>query len=307
MTAARVTDLYVAACGDISGVRIARPDGGIEDLGVNALVLACCGYGGNRTLVAEPIPEMANGKYFGHDGNRGDAVRWGVDLGAAMADLSAYQGLGTLAEPQAVVVPHPLLLEGGWLVNADGRRFTHENANISGLCVPVIAQPQSIAWVIFDEQRHRACLRHSIEQRQLLEIGALRSAASLDELATLCRLPAAALAAEFQHIAASANAHRPDRFGREFHTEPLLTAPFYAVRVTGALFHTQGGLVVDSDARVCRAAGGKFANLFAGGGAARGISGPTVRGYLPGAGLCMAMTLGRVAGRAAAQQARRSL
>jgi fumarate reductase flavoprotein subunit len=44
-------------------------------------------------------------------------------------------------------------------------------------------------------------------------------------------------------------------------------------------------------------------NLFAGGGAARSISGPEVTGYLPGMGLCMAITLGRLAGRAAAQAA----
>jgi fumarate reductase flavoprotein subunit len=66
------------------------------------------------------------------------------------------------------------------------------------------------------------------------------------------------------------------------------------------LFHTQGGLRVDSDARVLRADGRALPNVFAGGGAARSISGPAVTGYLPGAGLCMALTLGRIAGTAAA-------
>jgi len=42
-------------------------------------------------------------------------------------------------------------------------------------------------------------------------------------------------------------------------------------------------------------------NLFAGGGTARSISGPGVWGYLPAAGLCMAVTLGRLAGEAAAR------
>jgi len=42
-------------------------------------------------------------------------------------------------------------------------------------------------------------------------------------------------------------------------------------------------------------------NLFAGGGTARSISGPGVWGYLPAAGLCMAVTLGRLAGEAAAK------
>ena len=72
------------------------------------------------------------------------------------------------------------------------------------------------------------------------------------------------------------------------------------MRVTGALFHTQGGLQIDAQARVLRADGRPLPNLFAGGGAARGISGPAVTGYLPGAGLCTALTLGRIAGESAA-------
>jgi fumarate reductase flavoprotein subunit len=73
------------------------------------------------------------------------------------------------------------------------------------------------------------------------------------------------------------------------------------VKVTGALFHTQGGLAVDAKARVKRRdeRGGLFPNLFAAGGAAAGVSGGTAAGYLSGNGLLTATTLGRIAGRAA--------
>ena len=40
----------------------------------------------------------------------------------------------------------------------------------------------------------------------------------------------------------------------------------------------------------------RFPNLFAGGGAARGLSGPEAWGYLSGNGLLTAVTLGRAAG-----------
>src|SRR5882724_8106552 len=76
--------------------------------------------------------------------------------------------------------------------------------------------------------------------------------------------------------------------------------------VTGALFHTQGGLDVDERARVLRRDGHPFPNLFAAGGAARGISGPTVDGYLSGNGLLTAVALGRIAGREAAGLVRQS-
>ena len=36
---------------------------------------------------------------------------------------------------------------------------------------------------------------------------------------------------------------------------PPLAAPFHAIRVTAALFHTQGGLLIDDTARVLRTDG----------------------------------------------------
>jgi fumarate reductase flavoprotein subunit len=303
MTDAHVTDLYADPSGRVRGVRLARPDGSHESLGVDALVLATCGFGGNRAMVTQHIPEMAQARYFGHEGNQGEGIAWGERLGAQLADMTAYQGLGTLAEPQAVIVPHPLMIEGGFLVNVAGQRFTHELANISGMCVPVLAQPQGLAWVIFDERRHQACLEHSVEQRQLAQVGAVRRADSWAALEALCSLPSGSLERENQSIDAARGAGQVDRFGRRFAGLEPLAAPYCALRVTGALFHTQGGLVVDAAAQVLRADGTRLPNLFAGGGAARSISGPEVTGYLPGMGLCMAITLGRLAGRAAAQAA----
>jgi fumarate reductase flavoprotein subunit len=77
-------------------------------------------------------------------------------------------------------------------------------------------------------------------------------------------------------------------------------APFQALRIGGAIYHTQGGLQTDGLARVLRTDGSAFPNLFAGGGAARGVSGPSSWGYLPAMGLCSAVTTGRIAGQTAA-------
>ena len=46
-TSARVTDLFADDSSKIQGVRITRPDGATEDIGCDAVVLACNGYGGN--------------------------------------------------------------------------------------------------------------------------------------------------------------------------------------------------------------------------------------------------------------------
>ena len=302
MTEATVTDLYADDQNRVLGLRIERPGGVVEQLGCDALVLATCGFGGNHDMVAKHIPEMANAKYFGHEGNKGDGILWGLELGAAVGDMTAYQGLGTLADPQQIVVPHPLMIEGGFLVNTLGQRFTHELANISGMCVPVLQQPQGLAWVIFDERRHQTCLEHSVEQGQLVEVGAVRRGDSWALLEKACGLPEGSLEREDTEINASRDAGRADRFNRTFAGLAPLAPPYCAVRVTGALFHTQGGLEVDGAARVLRPDGSPLPNLYAGGGAARSISGAEVTGYLPAVGLCMAITLGAVAGEAAGSQ-----
>ncbi len=92
VTSARVDALYADDSGRVAGVRIARPDGTTEAIGCEALVLACSGFGGNPELVRRHIPDMADALFFGHTGNKGDAVAWGTALGAATRDMGAYQG-----------------------------------------------------------------------------------------------------------------------------------------------------------------------------------------------------------------------
>src|SRR5215831_8171601 len=90
--------------GRIRGVEAVRGDGTRERIGCMALILACNGYGGNPDLVRRFIPDMANALYFGHPGNRGDAVLWGEALGAQLAHLSGYQGHGSVATPQNILI-----------------------------------------------------------------------------------------------------------------------------------------------------------------------------------------------------------
>jgi fumarate reductase flavoprotein subunit len=72
------------------------------------------------------------------------------------------------------------------------------------------------------------------------------------------------------------------------------------VKVVPALFHTQGGLVVDGSARVLREDGSPIEGLYASGGAAVGISGHGAAGYLAGNGLLPALGLAFLAAEDAA-------
>lgn len=298
-TAAPVSDLYADRSGRVRGVRVTRKDGKTEDIGCDALILASNGFGGNKEMLRKYIPEIVDAHYHGHTGNQGDAIKWGEELGCSLKDLGSYQGHGAVTTPHTIHLGWPSITEGGYQVNSLGKRFSNENAGYSEQAMNVVAQPGHVAWTIFDERCDEVAMQmHS--HVLCTEQGAIKTAKDVKELAAIIGCPADVLEKTMQDVAAVARGEKKDEFGRDFSTKPPLKAPFKVAKIMGALFHTQGGLEVDKTGRVLRADGSQMPNLFAGGGAARGLSGPSRWGYLSGSGLLMATNLGRLAGEAAA-------
>jgi fumarate reductase flavoprotein subunit len=293
---------FVASDHRIVGVDIARGDGARERIGCDALILACNGYGGNRDLVRRFIPEMADALYFGHPGNCGDAVLWGEALGAQLAHLGAYQGHGSVATPHNILITWAVIMQGGIQVNAEGRRFCDESRGYSEQAADVIRQPGRFAWEVFDD-RIAAIARQFEDFRDAERVGAIVSADTVEDLARAMRVPVQAFSAEWQEVEGLKCCSGQDRFGRHFAPDQRCATPLRAVKVTGALFHTQGGLAIDASAHVQKNVGGVFRNLFAAGGAAAGVSGSSAAGYLSGNGLLAATVLGRLAGDMAARHA----
>ncbi len=302
VTEAQADILYTGEGGRILGVGIIRPDGTRDRIGCSALVLACNGYGGNKALVAEHIPDLRDAVYFGHPGNQGDAVLWGEALGAAIADLSGHQGHGSVAEPHGILITWATMTEGGFQVNREGRRFADESRGYSEHATAVLAQPGGVGWSIFDG-RIAGIARQFEDFRAAEAQGAVIQAETVAALAARCAIAAPVLAETFDTVEALKASGGVDAFGRSWAGVPPLVAPLCAVRVTGALFHTQGGLVVDGEARVLTPSGARFPNLFAVGGAAVGVSGREASGYLSGNGLLTAFAYGFLAGEAAARVA----
>jgi fumarate reductase flavoprotein subunit len=302
LASAAVEDLFADPDGRVRALRFARPDGTRETVGCRAVVLACNGFGGDKEMLRRHIPEIAEADYAGHVGNTGDAVRWGEALGAALADMGSYQGHGAVAHPHGNTMTWGLITGGGFQVNAAGERFSNEAAGYSEQAVEVVRQPGRLAWTIFDAAREAPVLGFT-DYSEVLALGGIRKADTIEGLARALGLPEAALARTLAEVEALRASGAADRFGRRFAGTAPLAPPFCGVRVTGALYHTQGGLVVDPGARVLRPGGAALPNLFAGGGAARGLSGPSRWGYLSGNGLLTATVLGRAAGAGAARLA----
>ena len=280
---ARAIELWCDANDRVLGVTVQRPDGREEHLACDTLLLACNGFGGNPAMVREHLPSMEHAVFAGHTGNDGSAVAWGRALNARLADLSGCQGHGSWAVPHGVLITWALMTEGGIQVNANGRCFHDETRGYSEAAVDVLAQPGGVAWNVFDTRLLE--LAHGFPDFVAAQVaGALRAAVDANALAALIGCDAATL------------------------TDTLATtrlrAPYHAIRVTGALFHTQGGLDIDAQTRVLHADGTPFPNLLAGGGAARGVSGDSVSGYLSGNGLLSAIAGGFIAARTATTQFR---
>ena len=300
LTNALVTDLYSDSTKRILGVKILRNDGEIEEVGCDALILACCGFAGNPEMIEEYMPQIKDAEFFGHPGNKGDAIIWGKSLGAGLADISAYQGHGGLAAGRGVPILWPMIMEGAFQVNKNGQRFSDESKGYSEQAVEVVSQPDKIAWNIFDQRLHNLMMEFE-DYHNAIEANAIVNADTIKELSMLTNIDESSLREIIKEVEEMVEGRRQDDFGRDFTGKPKLSAPYYAVKVTGALFHTQGGLVVNENARVMDKKGNTLPNLFAGGGSARGISGPADWGYMAGNGLLTATTFGRLAGSAAAK------
>jgi fumarate reductase flavoprotein subunit len=296
LTEATVRELWVDDARRVLGVGYQRPGGAMEHLACDALILACNGFGGNVAMVRELLPEMADALFAGHTGNDGSAIAWGKALGARLADLGGYQGHGSWAVPQGALISWALIMDGAMQLNALGERFHDETHGYSEASVQVLAQPGGVAWTVFDEPI-LALARTFPDFCDAEAAGALKRCEDAAALAGLIGCDATKIIATLAHPARTIGPDgAQDRvFGR------LLAAPYYAVKVTGALFHTQGGLDIDAHCHVLDASGQPFPNLLAAGGAARGVSGDAVWGYLSGNGLLSAVAGGSIAASSAAE------
>ena len=297
VTHALVQSLYQDSTGRITGLNYVRPDGHVDHLGCDVILLACNGFGGNAAMVNELLPDMRGALFAGHRGNDGSAIEWGRGLGARLADLGGYQGHGSWAVPYGALISWAVMMEGGIQVNTLGKRFHDESQGYSEAAVNVLAQPGGVAWNVFDDAI-LTLARGFPDFCDAQDAGAVKTCADVAALSALIGCPATTLQGALNETAmvpgTPANAT-----GRVFKRE--LRPPFHAVKVTGALFHTQGGLDINAQCRVLRDDGAPHPNLLAAGGAARGVSGDAVWGYLSGNGLLSAVAGGYIAAQTATE------
>jgi fumarate reductase flavoprotein subunit len=291
---------WTDAAGAVVGVQVKAPRKNPTNIRCAKLLLASGGFAANRDLLAQHCPDAAALTYAGPPTSNGDAMAWGADLGAACRDLGAYAAYATVSVGSNLVIPWDVVMHGGILLNQRGERFADETRGPSALVGSVVSQPGRVAYAILDTRILNAVTAHDPHFANQVVPRAVRRADELQGLAKQFQIDADALNHSVSTYNAAVNG-ASDPFGRPAGAVPL-TPPFFGIRVTAALLHTQGGLLIDPSARVLRADGTVVPNLYAGGGVAVGLSGPGSDGYLLGSGLLCSLGWGKIAGEHAAHE-----
>lgn len=322
-TSTRVRGLVASDNGDPAGPAVAGVvvDGPGTILARKGVVLACGGYEWNEGMVRA---------FIGHDltpltppHNEGDGHLMGMAVGARLANMGSYWGQPAFAEPGFAIdgreVSQMAMLRGVpgvLMVNRRGRRFTNEGIPYNDLPKivdqydPVAMEyPNESKWVVFDHE-----IRESVPIVPGVQIdgplpGWVAQAATVRELAVRIGVDPDELDATVRRWNSQVESGDDPDFGRgtlwwegfmvggptAAMRRSVGVGPFYAVPLVDGTLGTNGGLVIDADARVRRWGGGVVPGLYAAGNVTASVFGPAYPGG--GATIGPAITFGFLAGR----------
>lgn len=294
-----VTALYghlgqrlVTEGGRVTGVVVRPVDGGPEFTVTarRAVVLAAGGYQSNPLLRQRYQPGfVARGPYLGIDTCKGDGHLMGQAVGGDLVNM-------TFVPP--LVIVSSSVVEDAIAVNAAGERFHDEAGPYEERVALMHEQPQRRAHYVMDAvvAREKATLLSQMPEPAV-------QADTLPELAALIGVPAEALVATVERwnafLATDADVD-PD-FGRVVlppDRRTCSTGPFTAVPMVEGINFCSGGFTTTTDMQVVDVFGAPIPGLFAAGDCAGGLNAVADLG---GIHICGGLTLGRVAGRAAAR------
>jgi len=283
---APVVDL-VSDAGRVLGVVVSQ-NGRLQRIRAEAVVLASDGFANDPRLVAQHLSHLGTPHYGGVSTSTGDALGWATGLGAQLRNMGAGLRSGLVVVDHGTRVSPALPFNGAVLVNLEGARFVDEESKgYSSMAGVLQTQPGERAAMVWDATA-MAATRESEMMRDCLAAGAIRELPTTAALADALRLPLATTEAALTALP-----------GRR-----QLVAPYHLAWVTHGLLTTQGGLVVSPAGEVLDATGHPIPALYAGGGTACGLAGPSSDGYLSGNGLLSAFGMGWIIGNRLASRSR---
>lgn len=292
------TGLATNEKGEVIGVYAENKEDGKLFISAKNTVLATSGFAANKEMIEEYIPEMKYAYPLVAPGATGEGILWGQELGAAVANMGAYQGHAFYNEEFGGSMEQAIANRGGIFINTNGVRFVNEYGGYSELSPHVLAQPGHHAYMVFNQ----AIADQSANFKKYQEAGIVYSGKTAEELAKDIGLPVEAVAKTIADYKVSIEKGE-DELNRT-KLPAHFDGPYYAVKITGDLRHTQGGLVIDTAAHVLTTEGKVIPGLYAAGGVTEGFSSTGGAAYMSGNGLLQAVVLGKIAGEKAATEVR---
>lgn len=286
--------------GKAVGIKATGKDGNKVTINAKSVVIATGGFGANAEMVEKYKPELKGFATTNAEGAQGQGIEMATAVGAATVDMDQIQIHPTVhieEDGNAHLITEGLRGDGAILVNAEGKRFYDEVSTRDKVSAAIIAQPDKSAWLVVDQ----SMVDKSAVIAGYIKSGYTVTGATYEELAKAMGVDEATFVSTMNTWNQAVEAKSDAEFNRTSFANPLTAAPYYAIKITPAVHHTMGGIVINPKAEVLNEKGEVISGLFAAGEVTGGVHGAN---RLGGNAVADFTVFGRIAGQSAADNAK---
>ena len=286
--------------GKAVGIKATGKDGNKVTINAKSVVIATGGFGANAEMVEKYKPELKGFATTNAEGAQGQGIEMATAVGAATVDMDQIQIHPTVhieEDGNAHLITEGLRGDGAILVNAEGKRFYDEVSTRDKVSAAIIAQPDKSAWLVVDQ----SMVDKSAVIAGYIKSGYTVTGATYEELAKAMGVDEATFTSTMNTWNQAVEAKSDAEFGRTSFANPLTTAPYYAIKITPAVHHTMGGIVINPKAEVLNEKGEAISGLYAAGEVTGGVHGAN---RLGGNAVADFVVFGRISGQSAADNAK---
>ena len=286
--------------GKAVGIKATGKDGHKVTINAKSVVIATGGFGANAEMVEKYKPDLKGFATTNAEGAQGQGIDMATAVGAATVDMDQIQIHPTVhieEDGNAHLITEGLRGDGAILVNAEGKRFYDEVSTRDKVSAAIIAQPDKSAWLVVDQ----SMVDKSAVIAGYIKSGYTVTGATYEELAKAMGVDEATFVSTMNTWNQAVEAKSDAEFNRTSFANPLTTAPYYAIKITPAVHHTMGGIVINPKAEVLNEKGEVISGLFAAGEVTGGVHGAN---RLGGNAVADFVVFGRIAGQSAADNAK---
>ena len=286
--------------GKAVGIKATGKDGNKVTINAKSVVIATGGFGANAEMVEKYKPELKGFATTNAEGAQGQGIDMATAVGAATVDMDQIQIHPTVhieEDGNAHLITEGLRGDGAILVNAEGKRFYDEVSTRDKVSAAIIEQTDKSAWLIVDQ----TMVDKSAVIAGYIKSGYTVTGATYEELAKAMGVDEATFTSTMNTWNQAVEAKSDAEFGRTSFANPLTTAPYYAIKITPAVHHTMGGIVINPKAEVLNEKGEAISGLYAAGEVTGGVHGAN---RLGGNAVADFVVFGRISGQSAADNAK---